>query len=66
MNKWDKTYWGKTVVATSLAVERGIAKNKERGILLGTAAHGLIYKVVPEGRVTPSSYSSEFWSLEWK
>ena len=60
-HKWNTGVWGLSVVATSLAVEQGIAKKGQRGILLG--ASGELWKVVKENTTTSGMYAKMFWEL---
>jgi len=59
--KWDTSVWGAGVIATDLAVDQGIAKAGQRGILLGVCRG--MWKVVKEGTTTTAQYAEAFWVL---
>ena len=64
MSKWDTNVWGLSVVATQDAVDMGILKDGQRGLLLGFC--GETWKVVKEGTTTSSQYHKSFWELTIK
>ena len=57
--KWNMADWGMLVEATPLVVSQGIAKEGQRGLLLGRC--GTLVKVVKRGTTTSVIYSAHFW-----
>ena len=57
--KWDTSVWGIRVVPTEEAIEQGIVKKDQRGILLGF--HGEMWKVIKSDTTTTTAYHKSFW-----
>ena len=61
MSKWDTSVWGIRVKATQEAVDAGVLKEGDTGILLG--AQGLSWKVIKKDTTTSARYHKSFWGI---
>ena len=60
--KYDTSEWGTIVYATPSAVKQGLAKEGQRGVLLGRhPKYPHTIKVVKEGTTTAEIYWDGFW-----
>ena len=62
MGKYDTTRWGTIMIATTHAVEQGLAKAGQRGILIGiNSGYSPWIKIVKEGNTCSEIYHESFW-----